>query len=50
MRDLRDHGDFGLGTFVGLDGEMVVDRGTVFQVPFSGTARVAPNSWETPFA
>ena len=50
LRDLREHGDFGLGTFVGLDGEMVVDRGTVFQVPFSGAARVAPNSWETPFA
>jgi acetolactate decarboxylase len=50
LRDLQEHGDFGLGTFVGLDGEMVVDRGTIFQVPFSGKARVAPASWETPFA
>ena len=33
----------------GLDGEMVVDRGTIFQVPFSGRAfRVAPTE-ETPF-
>lgn len=50
VRDLRAHGDFGLGTFVGLDGEMVVDRGTVFQVPFSGKPRRAAASWETPFA
>ncbi len=50
MQDLHAHGDFGLGTFVGLNGEMVVDRGTIFQVPFSGTARVAPAAWETPFA
>ena len=50
MQDLHAHGDFGLGTFVGLNGEMVVDRGTIFQVPFSGKARVAPAAWETPFA
>lgn len=50
LRDLHAHGDFGLGTFVGLNGEMVVDRATIFQVPFSGKARVAPASWETPFA
>ncbi len=47
---LREHGDFGLGTFEGLDGEMVVTQGTVFQVPFSGKARVARDSQQTPFA
>lgn len=48
--DLLQHGDFGLGTFEGLDGEMIVTSGTVFQVPFSGVGRVARPSWETPFA
>src|SRR6185369_13624699 len=29
---LLEHGDFGLGTFEGLDGEMIVVDGEVFQV------------------
>ncbi len=47
---LREHGNFGLGTYEGLDGEMVVAGGTVYQVPFSGRGRIARNSQETPFA
>lgn len=47
--ELKAYGDFGLGTFEGLDGEMVVD-GTVFQVPFSGKARAARSGQQTPFA
>lgn len=50
IQDLQKHGDFGLGTYEGLDGEMVVNRATVFQVPFSGRARVAKPQQETPFA
>lgn len=50
VQDLREHGDFGLGTYEGLDGEMVVNGGTVFQVPFSGRARVAKPNQQTPFA
>ena len=50
IADLHRHGDFGLGTYEGLNGEMVVDRGTVFQVPFSGRARVAGARQSTPFA
>lgn len=50
LRELHRHGDFGLGTFTALNGEMVVDRGTIFQIPFSGRARTAKPSWETPFA
>jgi acetolactate decarboxylase len=33
---LLEHGDFGLGTFVDLDGEMVVLEGKVYQVTASG--------------
>lgn len=48
--DLRKHGDFGLGTYEGLNGEMVVNNGTVYQVPFSGKAKVAKPGQQTPFA
>jgi acetolactate decarboxylase len=37
---LLEHGDFGLGTFVGLDGEMVVLDGVCYQI--SATGAVAP--------
>jgi acetolactate decarboxylase len=50
IKDLEKHGDFGLGTYEGLDGEMVVTGATVFQVPFSGRARVAKPGQQTPFA
>jgi acetolactate decarboxylase len=41
--DLREHGDFGLGTFEALDGEMVVLDGHFYQVRGDGTvAEVAP--------
>jgi acetolactate decarboxylase len=33
---LREHGDLGLGTFEGLDGEMVVVDGHFFQVCSDG--------------
>lgn len=48
--ELKRHGSFGLGTFAGLDGEMVVDKGVVYQVPFSGRARAVPDRQQTPFA
>lgn len=50
LGDLRRLGDFGLGTFDALDGEMVVLDGVVYQVPASGQVRKAPDSLTTPFA
>ena len=48
--EIRKHGDFGLGTFNELDGEMVGFDGTFYQLRSDGTARpVAPNQ-KTPFA
>jgi acetolactate decarboxylase len=47
---LRDHGDFGLGTFEGLDGEMVAFDGRFFQVRSDGTVREAADSDLSPFA
>jgi acetolactate decarboxylase len=48
--DLKRHGDFGLGTFEGLDGEMVVLDGKVMQVKTDGRAYEAPDATKTPFA
>jgi len=47
---LRRHGDFGLGTFDGLDGEMVVLDGRVWRVRADGAVRRAADGVKTPFA
>lgn len=50
IADILEHGDFGLGTFNRLDGEMVVVDGEVYQMKADGKAyRVAPDE-QTPFA
>lgn len=43
-------GDFGIGTFHALDGEMVVLEGQVYQVRADGSARPVSPSTRTPFA
>lgn len=47
---LRGHGTLGLGTFDGLDGEMVVLDGVVYQIPFDGVVRRPAMGVTTPFA
>lgn len=47
---LREHGDFGLGTFEGLDGEMVVVDGRFFQMRADGTLREAQDDELSAFA
>lgn len=47
---VKERGDFGIGTFGGLDGEMIQLDGTVYQVPYDGQAVVAPDSAATPYA
>lgn len=47
---LQTYGDFGIGTFEAMDGEMVAEGGDFFQVPFSGRARAVRPSQTTPFA
>jgi acetolactate decarboxylase len=48
--ELAKHGDFGLGTLDGLDGEMVAINGVFYQIPISGTPRKIASTEETPFA
>jgi len=47
---LREHGNFGLGTFEGLDGEMVALDGRFFQVRSDGTVRAAADTDLSRFA
>ena len=48
--ELMHHGDLGLGTFDGLDGEMVVLGGECFQVKADGTVHRPGPSAMVPFA
>lgn len=48
--ELKEHGDFGLGTFNDLDGEMVVLDGQVYQLRSDGTAHGVEDGIKTPFA
>jgi acetolactate decarboxylase len=48
--DLRQHGDFGLGTFDNLDGEMIALAGEFYQIKADGKANPVEDSMETPFA
>jgi len=50
VAELLAHGDFGLGTFNSLDGEMIILDGICFQLRSDGTARVASHAERTPFA
>jgi acetolactate decarboxylase len=50
IRELLRHGDFGLGTFNGLDGEMLVVDGVCYQLRGDGSASVADPEQRTPFA
>ncbi|EIC86356.1 acetolactate decarboxylase [Serratia sp. M24T3] len=50
MAQLREHGDFGLGTFNKLDGELIAFDGNIFQLRGDGTARRASPEQKTPFA
>ena len=50
IRELLRHGDFGLGTFNGLDGEMLVLDGVCYQLRGDGSASVADPEQRTPFA
>ena len=48
--DLARHGDFGLGTFVDLDGEMVALDGGFYQIKSDGSVHTARPEAKTPFA
>lgn len=48
--ELKKFGDLGLGTFNGLDGEMIELDGNVYQIRDDGIAYPVKNSMKTPFS
>jgi acetolactate decarboxylase len=50
VQAILEHGNFGLGTFANLDGEMVVVDGHVYQIKGSGEVLEAPGNAGAPFA
>jgi len=48
--ELKDHGDFGIGTSEGLDGELVVLDGKFYQLKADGSALEAEDQIKTPLA
>jgi acetolactate decarboxylase len=50
VKSILEHGDFGLGTFANLDGEMVVLDGRVYQVQGTGRVSEARPNAGAPFA
>jgi acetolactate decarboxylase len=50
LAQIREHGDFGLGTFDHLDGEMVMLDGKVYQCTADGRVLLIEEEISTPFA
>lgn len=50
FEELRKYGDTGIGTFEGLDGEMIELDGEFFQVKADGVAYPVADAMKTPFA
>ena len=50
LSELKKHGDFGVGTFDGLDGEMILLNGELYQVKSDGRVYIPGKNMKTPFA
>lgn len=48
--EIKKHGDFGLGTFDNLDGEMIMLDGNVYQMTSDGKVKQVDDSTLTPFS
>ncbi|HEY3422652.1 MAG TPA: acetolactate decarboxylase [Methanocellaceae archaeon] len=48
--ELKQHGDFGVGTFEGLDGEMIVVNGSIYHATYDGKVSLAGDDASIPFA
>ena len=48
--ELSSHGDFGIGTFDHLDGEMIAFDGKFYQIKYDGQVIPAKSAMTTPFA
>lgn len=48
--ELKEYGDTGIGTFQGVNGEMIVLDGTVYRAVWDGSVEVAPDDETVPFS
>ena len=48
--ELKKHGDTGIGTFEGVNGEMIVLDGVVYQALGDGSIQIAPDTETVPFS
>mgnify|MGYP005850349491 CR=1 FL=1 len=50
MKELLEHGDTGIGTGEGLDGELIILDGTPYQVDSTGKVNIVSDDFTLPFA
>ncbi|AUI72548.1 acetolactate decarboxylase [Companilactobacillus alimentarius] len=50
MKELLTHGDTGIGTGEGLDGELIILDGTPYQVDSTGSVNIVKGDFTLPFA
>lgn len=50
MKEMLQHGDTGIGTGEGLDGELVILNGTPYQIDSHGSVNIVPDDFTMPFA
>lgn len=50
VSELKEHGDIGIGTFEGVNGEMIVLDGTVYQALGDGSVKKADDNETVPFS
>ena len=50
VSELKQHGDTGIGTFEGVNGEMIVLDGVVYQALSDGSVKVADDNETVPFS
>jgi len=49
VKEAKTHGDIGLGTYNGVDGELIMLDGVLYQVPFTGDVKIAGDSMHIPY-
>lgn len=50
IKELKDHGDIGIGTFNGLNGELIMLDGNVYRASSDGSVALVADCETTPFA
>jgi len=50
LKEIKKHGDFGIGTFNGLHGELIALDNVFYQIREDGKAYIVKDSQKTPFA